>query len=336
MGSEGKRAESSAAEIVFHGVTKRYPGRSAAAVDNLSLRIPAGEICVLVGPSGGGKTTAMKMVNRLIEITEGDILMDGQSVRSLEVIELRRRIGYVIQHVGLFPHMSIADNIATVPRLLGWPKARIHARVRELLELVGLDPVHDPGRYPIQLSGGQQQRVGLARAMAADPALMLMDEPFGALDPITRDRLQQEFLRLHAEIRKTVIFVTHDIDEAIKMGDRIAILREGGILAQYDTPDAILANPADDFVARFVGADRSLKRLALKRLSDIELLPVPNGDGSLYPTVAQSTTLRDALSLMLEEGRRELAVVDEGGGVRGLCSVAHVAALLAPEGQQER
>jgi osmoprotectant transport system ATP-binding protein len=334
MGSEGKRAESSAAEIVFQGVTKRYPGRSGAAVDNLSLRIPAGEICVLVGPSGGGKTTAMKMVNRLIEITEGDILMDGQSVRSLEVIELRRRIGYVIQHVGLFPHMSIADNIATVPRLLGWPKARIHARVRELLELVGLDPVHDLGRYPRQLSGGQQQRVGLARAMAADPAVMLMDEPFGALDPITRDRLQQEFLRLHAEIRKTVIFVTHDIDEAIKMGDRIAILREGGILALYDTPDAILANPADDFVARFVGADRSLKRLALKRLSDIELLPVPNGDGSLYPTVAASTTLRDALSLMLEEGRRELAVVDEGG-VRGLCSVEHVAALLAPEGRQE-
>ena len=170
--------------------------------------------------------------------------------------------------------------------------------------------------------------------MAADPAVMLMDEPFGALDPITRERLQQEFLRLHAEIRKTVIFVTHDIDEAIKMGDRIAILREGGILAQYDTPDAILANPADDFVARFVGADRSLKRLALKRLSDIELLPVPNGDGSLYPTVAASTTLRDALSLMLEEGRRELAVVDEGG-VRGLCSVEHVAALLAPEGQRE-
>ena len=335
MGSEGHQAESSAAEIVFRDVTKRYPGRSAPAVDNLSLRIPAGEICVLVGPSGGGKTTAMKMVNRLIEITEGDILMDGQSVRSLEVIELRRRIGYVIQHVGLFPHMSIADNIATVPRLLGWPKARIHARVRELLELVGLDPVHDPDRYPRQLSGGQQQRVGLARAMAADPAVMLMDEPFGALDPITRDRLQQEFLRLHAEIRKTVIFVTHDIDEAIKMGDRIAILREGGILAQYDTPDAILANPADEFVARFVGADRSLKRLALRRLSDIELLAVPNGDHSLYPTVAASTTLRDALALMLEEGRRELAVVDEGR-VSGLCSVEHLAALLAPEGQQEQ
>src|SRR5438093_948591 len=334
MGAEGKRPESSAAEIVFRGVTKRYPGRSAAAVDNLSLRIPAGEICVLVGPSGGGKTTAMKMVNRLIEITEGDILMDGRSVRSLEVLELRRRIGYVIQHVGLFPHMSVAANIATVPRLLGWSKTRTQARVRELLELVGLDSVHDPDRYPRQLLGGQQQIVGLARAMDADPDVMLMDEPFGALDPITRERLQQEFLRLHAEIRKTVIFVTHDIDEAIKMGDRIAILREGGILAQYDTPDAILANPADEFVARFVGEDRSLKRLALKRLSDIELLAVPNGHDYLYPTVAASTTLRDALALMLEEGRRELAVVDEGR-VSGLCSVEHLAALLAPEEQQE-
>jgi osmoprotectant transport system ATP-binding protein len=324
----------SAAEIVFQNVTKRYPGRGGAAVDNLSLRIPAGEICVLVGPSGGGKTTAMKMVNRLIEITEGDILIDGRSVRSLDVIELRRRIGYVIQHVGLFPHMNVADNIATVPRLLGWPKARVQARVRELLELVGLDPEHDRERFPRQLSGGQQQRVGLARAMAADPAVMLMDEPFGALDPITRDRLQQELLRLHAEIRKTVIFVTHDIDEAIKMGDRIAILREGGILAQYDTPDAILANPADDFVARFVGADRSLKRLALKRLTDVELLAAPNGDESRYPTVAASTTLRDALALMLEEGRSELAVVD-GGRLCGLCSVDQLAALLAPERQQQ-
>jgi osmoprotectant transport system ATP-binding protein len=331
--SDATRRGGAAAEIVFQNVTKRYPGRRAPAVADLSLRIPAGEICVLVGPSGGGKTTAMKMVNRLIEITEGDILIDGRSVRSLDLIELRRGIGYVIQHVGLFPHMSVADNIATVPQLLGWPKAQIRARVTELLDLVGLDPEYRD-RYPRQLSGGQQQRVGLARAMAADPAVMLMDEPFGALDPITRDRLQQEFLRLHAEIRKTVIFVTHDIDEAIKMGDRIAILREGGILAQYDTPDAILANPADDFVARFVGADRSLKRLALKRLADIELVAASNGDETRCPTVAASTTLRDALALMLEEGRRELAVVDDGK-LCGLCSVDQVAALLAPEGQQQ-
>jgi osmoprotectant transport system ATP-binding protein len=325
-----ERERSSAAEIVFRNVTKRYPGRRAPAVNDLSLVVPAGEICVLVGPSGGGKTTAMKMVNRLIEITDGDILIDGKSVASLDVIELRRRIGYVIQHIGLFPHMSVADNIATVPRLLGWPRPRVRERVHELLELVGLDPVQDRDRYPRQLSGGQQQRVGLARAMAADPLVMLMDEPFGALDPITRERLQDEFLRLHREIRKTVIFVTHDIDEAIKMGDRIAILREGGILAQYDTPDAILAGPADEFVAQFVGADRSLKRLALKRLSEIELPVAPNGDESRYRTVAASTTLRDALALMLEEGRRELAVVDDNG-VCGLCSVEQVAALLAPQ-----
>jgi osmoprotectant transport system ATP-binding protein len=327
-------SESAAAEIVFRNVTKRYPGGRAAAVNDLSLVVPAGEICVLVGPSGGGKTTAMKMVNRLIEISEGDILMDGRSVRSLDVIELRRRIGYVIQHVGLFPHMTVAANISTVPRLLGWSKARTQARVRELLELVGLDPRHDGSRYPSQLSGGQQQRVGLARAMAADPSVMLMDEPFGALDPITRERLQDEFLRLHREIRKTVIFVTHDIDEAIKMGDRIAILREGGVLAQYDTPDAILANPADEFVARFVGADRSLMRLALKRLSEVDLLAAPNGDTSRYVTVAATTTLRDALALMLEEGRRELAVI-EGGRVRGLCSVEQVARLIAPERESE-
>jgi len=330
-----KSSETAAAEIVFRNVTKRYPGGRALAVDDLSLVIPAGEICVLVGPSGGGKTTAMKMVNRLIEITEGDILMDGRSVRSLDVIELRRRIGYVIQHVGLFPHMSVAGNISTVPRLLGWSKARTQARVRELLELVGLDPAHDGDRYPNQLSGGQQQRVGLARAMAADPSVMLMDEPFGALDPITRERLQDEFLRLHREIRKTVIFVTHDIDEAIKMGDRIAILREGGVLVQYDTPDAILASPADAFVARFVGADRSLKRLALKRLSDIELLGAANGEESGHLTVPASTTLRDALALMLEEGRRELAVV-ENGSVCGLCSIEQVAELLAPGRREPR
>jgi osmoprotectant transport system ATP-binding protein len=333
MAAEDERNRSSAAEIVFRNVTKHYPGRRGRAVDDLSLVIPAGEICVLVGPSGGGKTTAMKMVNRLIEITEGDILLDGQSVRALDVIELRRRIGYVIQHVGLFPHMSVADNIATVPRLLGWPRARTRQRVDELLELVRLDPEQDRGRYPRQLSGGQQQRVGLARAMAADPLVMLMDEPFGALDPITREQLQDEFLRLHRALRKTVIFVTHDIDEAIKMGDRIAILREGGVLVQYDTPDAILARPADEFVARFVGADRSLKRLALMRLSDVELLAAPNGEESGYRTVAATTTLRDALALMLEEGRRELAVVDDGR-VCGLCSIEQVAALLAPESEQ--
>src|ERR671936_1087459 len=312
MASAHEGAHSTAAEIVFKEVTKRYPGGRGPAVDKLSLTIPAGEICVLVGPSGGGKTTAMKMVNRLIEISEGDITIDGESVRRLDVITLRRRIGYVIQHVGLFPHMSVADNIATVPRLLGWDKRRIRTRIGELLELVGLEPEHAK-RYPAQLSGGQQQRVGLARAMAADPSVMLMDEPFGAIDPITRERLQDEFLRLHKEVTKTVIFVTHDIDEAIKMGDRIAILREGGILAQYDTPEAILANPADDFVARFVGADRGLKRLALRRLDEVELLPELVSNGDSRPECPPETTLRDALSAMLTAGSPDLVVRGDDG-----------------------
>src|ERR1043166_8468192 len=311
MASDGERSRSSAAEIVFRNVTKRFPGRRVPAVSDLSLVVPAGEICVLVGPAGGGKTTAMKMVNRLVDMTEGDILIDGRSVRSLNVIQLRRQVGYVIQHVGLFPHMSVADNIGTVPRLLGWPKDRIRRRAGELIELVGLDPEEHADAYPSQLSGGQQQRVGLARAMAADPAVMLMDEPFGALDPITRARLQDEFLRLHNELRKTVIFVTNDIDEAIKMGDRIAILREGGVLAQYATPDEILAHPADDFVARFVGADRALKRLALARVGDLELLD----SSSLAPdspTLTPETSLRDALSLILSEDGRPLPVVENG------------------------
>jgi osmoprotectant transport system ATP-binding protein len=296
-------------------------------VENLSLTIPAGEICVLVGPSGAGKTTAMKLVNRLIELDEGDITIDGTSIRDHDVVELRRRIGYVIQQVGLFPHMTIAENIATVPRLLGWPKQRIRERTAELLDLVGLEQEY-AGRYPAQLSGGQRQRVGLARALAVDPPLMLMDEPFGALDPITRDRLQLEFLRLHEEVRKTVIFVTHDIDEAIKLGDRIAILREGGHLAQYDTPDRILAHPADEFVERFVGADRGLKRLALRRLEEIELEPL-NGAPPDAPQAPGSTTLRDALSLMMSEGADPLVVVDADGTPIGLLSVARVGRVLS-------
>ncbi|MEA2268408.1 MAG: osmoprotectant transport system ATP-binding protein, partial [Solirubrobacteraceae bacterium] len=264
---------STAAEIVFDHVTKRYPGQDRPAVDDLSLTIPAGEICVLIGPSGGGKTTAMKLVNRLIPITEGDITINGVSILQMDPVELRRGIGYVIQQIGLFPHMTIEANVATVPKLVGWDRQRTRARAHELLDLVGLDPDEYARRYPSQLSGGQRQRVGLARAMAADPPLMLMDEPFGAIDPITRERLQNDFLRLHREVRKTVIFVTHDIDEAIRMGDRIAILRQGGRLAQFDTPERILATPADEFVADFVGADRGLKRLGLRTLAEVELLP---------------------------------------------------------------
>ncbi|MEA2427441.1 MAG: osmoprotectant transport system ATP-binding protein [Thermoleophilaceae bacterium] len=264
-----------AAEIVFDSVTKHYPGQEAPAVDNLSLTIGAGEICMLVGPSGAGKTTALKLINRLIDFEQGEITIDGRSVRDQDLTELRRGIGYVIQQIGLFPHMTIASNIATVPRLLGWEKDRIRARTSELLELVGLEPEYAK-RYPTQLSGGQRQRVGLARALAADPPAMLMDEPFGALDPITRGRLQDEFLRLHSRVRKTVVFVTHDIDEAIKMGDKVCVLREGGRLAQYDPPDVLLAKPVDDFVAEFVGADRGLKRLSLRRLGDLPTLEAPS------------------------------------------------------------
>ena len=316
-----------AAEIVFDGVTKRYPGRTQPAVDDLSLTIPAGDICVLVGPSGGGKTTAMKLVNRLIPLTEGDIRIDGRSIGSLDETELRRGIGYVIQQIGLFPHMTVAGNIGTVPRLLGWDRQRIDARVRELLDLVGLDADGDRERYPAQLSGGQRQRVGLARALAADPPLMLMDEPFGAIDPITRERLQDEFLRLHREIRKTVIFVTHDIDEAIKMGDRIAILAEGGRLAQYDTPDQILAEPANEFVARFVGNDRGLKRLSLATLEDLELEPITNGASG--PRAPVQTSLRDALSIMLTNRNEPLVATDEQGEPVGLATVDAVSAALS-------
>jgi osmoprotectant transport system ATP-binding protein len=263
-----------APSVAFRRVTKRYPGAEEPALLELDVEVPGGEICVFVGPSGSGKTTAMRMVNRMVEITEGDILVRDRSIRDRSPAELRREIGYVIQQIGLFPHRTVANNIATVPSLLGWDRHRVNARVEELLELVRIDPgLRD--RYPAQLSGGQQQRVGVARALAANPGVMLMDEPFGAVDPINRERLQNEFLRLQAEVRKTILFVTHDIDEAIKMGDRIAILREGGRLAQYATPAELLMAPADDFVEDFVGADRALKRLALMRVSDIDLWQAP-------------------------------------------------------------
>ena len=235
--------------------------------------MPAGEICVFVGPSGCGKTTAMRMINRMIDRDGGEILLDGRDVNERDPSELRREIGYVIQQIGLFPHRTIAENVGTVPSLLGWNKKQIADRTAELLDLVGLD-AEFAGRYPAQLSGGQRQRVGVARALAADPPLLLMDEPFGAIDPITRDRLQNEFLRLQKTLGRTIVFVTHDIDEAIKMGDRIAVLRTGGHLAQYATPAELLLSPADDFVERFVGADRALKRLALGRVSELALHPV--------------------------------------------------------------
>ena len=357
----GVQAGTPAASLEFRNVSKRYPGQKERVLVDLSFEVPAGEICVLVGPSGCGKTTAMRMVNRMIDITEGDILLNGESVRNREPAELRRHIGYVIQQTGLFPHLTIGDNIATVPRLLGWDRQRIDARVQELLELISL-PLETRERYPAEVSGGQRQRVGVARALAADPPLMLMDEPFGAIDPITRERLQNEFLRLQEEIRKTIVFVTHDIDEAIKMGDRIAILREGGVLVQFDTPERILAEPADDFVARFVGLDRGLKRLALSNLSDLSLQSaecLPDGTPArgradhnrvvfvdeaghpvgrlgadsepepVGPTGHPGTSLRDALSLIMSDDNRPLVVVDADGVVAGLARVEVIAGALA-------
>ncbi|HWF34858.1 MAG TPA: ABC transporter ATP-binding protein [Solirubrobacteraceae bacterium] len=312
-------------------VTKRYPGQSSPAINDLSLEVPAGEVCVLVGPSGSGKTTAMRLINRMIELTSGDILLGGRSVLARRPDELRREIGYVIQQIGLFPHQTIAENIATVPRLLGWEKARIARRSDELLALVGLDPDEMRARYPAQLSGGQRQRVGVARALAADPPLMLMDEPFGAIDPINRERLQDEFLRLQATVRKTVVFVTHDIDEAIKMGDRIAILREGGVLAQYAPPAELLSRPADDFVAQFVGADRGLKRLALTTLEDVELIQ-PNGLAPSGRRVPLRSTVRDALSMILTAGGQPLTVVDDDDHIAGLVTLELVGGLLGKDG----
>jgi len=289
--------------IRLEGLCKQYPNEPKPAVDNLTLEIPEGEIVILVGPSGCGKTTTMKMVNRIIEPTSGRIILDGEDVTTADPDVLRRRIGYVIQQIGLFPHMTIAQNIATVPKLLGWDAKRIDARIDELLETVNMEPATYRNRYPKQLSGGQRQRVGVARALSADPAVMLMDEPFGAIDPITRDRLQNEFLRLQAEVRKTIVFVTHDIDEAIKMGDRIAILQEGSRIAQYDTPEQILTAPANDFVADFIGAGASLKRLNLSRVRDIEL--------SQWPTVQVGTDRADALETLRRSDKGAVLVLDD-------------------------
>jgi osmoprotectant transport system ATP-binding protein len=295
--------------IRLESVTKVFAD-GQVAVDSLDLDIPEGELCVLVGPSGSGKTTTMKMVNRLIEPTSGRIWLGDEDVTHADPVQLRRRIGYVIQQVGLFPHQTVADNVATVPKMLGWDKRRSRARVDELLTLVGLEPGRFARRYPHQLSGGQRQRVGVARALAADPPVLLMDEPFGAIDPITRTRLQDEFLRLQAEVRKTIVFVTHDVDEAVRMGDRIAILKEGGVLAQYATPTEILSNPASDFVASFVGADRGLKRLAVTPI-DLAVLEHP-------PVVRLDDDAVDALRVVDASGSEFAVVVDERGAVDGL------------------
>ena len=379
---------SSAERVAFDHVTKRYPGTAAdhaGAVEDLTLEVPAGKICVLVGPSGCGKTTSLKMVNRLVEPTFGRVQVGDVDVMTRDVIELRRSIGYVIQQVGLFPHQTIGDNVATVPRLMGWPKARLRARSEELLTLVGLDPATYRDRYPSQLSGGERQRVGVARALAADPPIMLMDEPFGAVDPIVRERLQNEFLRLQEELAKTIVFVTHDIDEAIKMGDLVAVMQVGGHLAQFGPPAEILANPVSDFVARFVGADRGLKRLSLSRVGELELtMPVvahPGDDAaaarqSLWndplryllivdaanrpvgwvderaipregvltealavgasPLLDRRTTLKDALSMLLDADVQAGLVVDRTGALQGLVTADTIAAFMRQTPQPPR
>ena len=309
--AEPDGARAGGVPIVLENVTKRYPDTDKAAVDSLSLEIPAGELVVFVGPSGCGKTTTMRMINRLIEPTSGSITIDGEDVLSLNDVKLRRTIGYVIQQVGLFPHLTIAQNVALVPKMLKWPKNVIRDRVDEMLELVGLEPGDYRHRYSRQLSGGQQQRVGVARALAADPPIMLMDEPFGAVDPITRGRLQDEFVSLQQDLGKTIVFVTHDFDEAIKLGDRIAILRGDSTIAQYATPEEILANPADEFVKGFIGRGAMLKRLALERLSEVKLRPAAEaGRDSL--TIPITATLNDVLDTMLGEGQETLVAVRSG------------------------
>jgi osmoprotectant transport system ATP-binding protein len=320
--------DSHALELELRHVSKHYAGGRDAAIQDLSLTVPAGEVCILIGPSGSGKTTAMRLINRMIQLTSGDILLGGESVLKRDPTELRRQIGYVIQQIGLFPHQTVAENIATVPRLLGWHKDRIATRVNELLMLVALDPEDIGPRYPSQLSGGQRQRIGVARALAADPPLLLMDEPFGAIDPINRAKLQDSFLELQGRVRKTVVFVTHDIDEAIKLGDRIALLRPGGVLAQYATPAEMLADPADDFVAEFVGADRALKRLGLTTLEHVDLSAV-NGHGASDLRMPVTTNVRDALSAVLGAGGEPLVVTGGDGEVLGLATLDAIGAVFA-------
>lgn len=268
--------------INLQNITKTYPGESTAAVDNLSLEIEEGEICILVGPSGCGKTTTLKMINRLIEPSSGKIFINGQDAIKQDPNKLRQDIGYVIQDIGLFPHMTVAENIATVPKLKDWDQSKINKRVDELLNLIGLKPAETKDKYPAQLSGGQKQRIGVARAMAVDPPIMLMDEPFAAVDPITRTQLQNEFLSLQKKIQKTICFVTHDIDEAIKMGDKIAILNQGKLI-QSDTPKNILFNPKNEFVEDFVGSDRSLKVLNLIKVSEIIQKNIPTATTQSSP-----------------------------------------------------
>ncbi|MFI6053091.1 ABC transporter ATP-binding protein [Streptomyces violascens] len=297
-----RSAAASGASIQLENLTKRYPGNPGPSVDSVSMEIRAGETVIFVGPSGCGKSTTLKMINRLIEPTSGRIRINDEDVTDIDPVKLRRKVGYAIQSSGLFPHMTVAENIALVPKMVGWSKSRVKDRVEEMLDLVGLDPREFHGRYPRRLSGGQQQRVGVARALAADPPVLLMDEPFGAVDPITRDHLQDELIRLQRELHKTIVFVTHDFDEAIKLGDRIAVLRERSHIAQFDTPEAILTNPADDFVSGFVGAGAALKRLNLTRVRDVEMAE--------FPTVTVDDPLQSIFNKLRSGPHNELLMLD--------------------------
>ncbi|MFI5040500.1 MAG: ABC transporter ATP-binding protein [Acidimicrobiales bacterium] len=328
--------------IALEALTKRY-GPGPLAVDHLSFEVVSGEVCALIGPSGSGKSTTLRMINRLIEPTSGRIWLDGEDVTAMAAVQLRRRMGYVIQQVGLFPHLNVGDNVASIPRLLGWDRALVRNRVAELLDLVGLDPAVYAKRWPHELSGGQRQRVGVARALGADPPLLLMDEPFGAIDPITRHRLQTEFLDLQRRVRKTVVLVTHDLEEAVRLADRIAVLSEGGHLEQYATPGEILGAPASPFVADFVGEDRSLRRLAVVPLKPVDVEPVgrdsdlgPVLDG---PRLTLGVSLRAALVAILDNPLGVVAVEDGAGSLVGVLrpSSVHAASRrsLLPEGPEE-
>nr|WP_199183278.1 ABC transporter ATP-binding protein [Cryobacterium sp. Y29] len=322
--------KTSGALIELNNVTKQYPNQPVAAVQNFSMTVQPGELIMFVGPSGCGKTTTMKMINRIIEPTSGSISIDGRDVLSLDPSELRRHIGYVIQQIGLFPHMTIAENIGVVPKLLNWSKDKTADRVHELLTTVGLEPGDFAHRYPKQLSGGQQQRVGVARALAADPPVMLMDEPFGATDPITREKLQAEFLRLQASIGKTIIFVTHDFDEAVRLGDRIAVLSNRSQIEQFDTPANILANPANDYVSSFIGLGTAIKRLVLIPVTAARLGPASAASKG-GTTVRTTDSLRDALDSLVLTGLPALAVVDELNKAVGSISVDQISAVLGAE-----
>ncbi len=330
----GAVAGSGGATVEFDRITKQYDPseKGPGAVNDLSFVVPAGCICVLVGPSGCGKTTSLKMVNRLIEPTSGHIRIGGRDIAAEDPIALRRRIGYVIQHTGLFPHLTIGDNVAVVPRLLGWDGNRTRDRVTELLSLVGLEPAAYRERYPSQLSGGERQRVGVARALAVDPPVMLMDEPFGAVDPIVRERLQDEFLHLQEGLAKTILFVTHDIDEAIKMGDLVAVMRQGGQLAQFGPPAEILAHPASDFVARFVGADRGLKRLSLTRVADVPVSPAVTAHPGDDAADARRRALADPFPylLLVDEANRPIGWIDQGDIPASGTLTADLAVAMSP------